>query len=90
MRELSQGSSAPTSKACCGRTGWVAVYCSMGDSGGGRGRQGDGTELSLRADLPLVDGAAAVPSVRVDGAAREDVHVGVAAAGELEITMDAS
>ena len=50
----------------------------------------DGTTIRLRADLPLVDHAAAVPSVRVENVARHDLHVGVAAAGELEVTTEST
>jgi hypothetical protein len=50
----------------------------------------DGTTLSLRAELPLKDGAAAVPAVAVIGAARQELMVGVAAAGELDVKTESS
>ena len=48
----------------------------------------DGTRLVLRAELPLEKGAAAVPLVRVEGAARRELSVGVAAGGELEVETE--
>ena len=50
----------------------------------------DGTTLVLRAELPLKEGTAAVPAFSVIGAARQEVMVGVAAGGELDVTTEST
>ncbi len=50
----------------------------------------DGTLLALSAELPLAEQSAAVPAIDIDGATQQELLVGVAAGGELEVTTTAS
>ncbi|MCE9635757.1 MAG: hypothetical protein K8T90_08635 [Planctomycetes bacterium] len=50
----------------------------------------DGTMLRLAAELPLKDGAAAVPAISVEGTTRFEMMVGVAAGGELDVKTEST